>query len=148
VNSSSYKFALMEPGVEKAAGRSFTFKVKENSSNWLALGVCHRTVVEDKKFGFTFGSIGHGGYLVSCNGGSWSHSHLELNNTIKSFKFGKGDAVTVRVDREAKKVVFSKRGKDEKYELPIGGGEGEELHPCVLFYYINDEVEYLPDPRD
>jgi hypothetical protein len=45
--------------------------------------MCHKKIVEAKNFGFSFGSIGHGGYMISTNGGSWSHSKSELNNSIK-----------------------------------------------------------------
>lgn len=84
VKSSGYKFAIMEPGVE--AGKSskrFAFRVRESISNWLALGVCHKKVVQGKGYGFVFGSIGHGAYMISSNGGSWSHLRADQNNSIK-----------------------------------------------------------------
>ena len=34
-----------------------------------------------------------------------------------------------------------------KYELPFEPVLEDELHPCVLFYYVNDEVEYLPNGK-
>lgn len=30
------------------------------------------------------------------------------------------------------------------YELPYEPISADELHPCILFYYVNDEIEYLP----
>lgn len=44
---------------------------------------------------------------------------------------------------EAKKIVF--RLASHTYELPYEPLAEDELHPCVLFYYVNDEVEYLPN---
>ena len=124
--------------------RNFDFLVRESTSNWLALGFCHQKVVASKGYSFSFGTIGHGAYMVSANGGSWSHSKAEYNNTVKAIKFGKGDVVHASVDREGGNIVFSKNSSSEKYVLPFVEEEGDELHPCVLFYYVNDEVEFMP----
>ncbi len=48
----------------------------------------------------------------------------------------------MEVAAESKKIVFS-LGK-LTYELPYEVIAEDELHPCVLFYYVNDEVQYLP----
>lgn len=147
-NSSGYKFAIMEPGLTKASSKTFSFLIKESTSNWLALGFCHKKVVETKGYSFSFGSIGHGGYLMSANGGSWSHSKTEFNNTVKALKFSKGDVVHATIDHETEKILFTKNKTAEKYELPFTYDEKDELHPCVLFYYIIDEVEYLGDKKN
>ena len=42
---------------------------------------------------------------------------------------------------EGKKIQWKK--KAETYEIPFQKIEGDELYPCVLFYYINDEVQFL-----
>ena len=47
------------------------------------------------------------------------------------------------VDTTSLKMVFKK--KAESFEIPFEKVEGDELHPCALFYYMNDEVEFLPD---
>lgn len=72
--SSSYKFAIMEPDVERSFGqvKKMVFRIKEASANWLAVGVCHKNLVQSKNFGFSFNVLGHGAYMVSSNGGSWS----------------------------------------------------------------------------
>ena len=75
VKNSGYKFAIMEPGMEQGRSRrQFAFRIRESFSNWLAVGVCHKKLVQGKNFGFVFGSVGHGAYMISSNGGSWSHS--------------------------------------------------------------------------
>jgi len=45
--------------------------------------MCHKNVVASKHYGFNFSSIGHGAYMVSANGGSWSNIKAEQNNSIK-----------------------------------------------------------------
>lgn len=52
----------------------------------------------------------------------------------------------MRVDADRKVVVF--RRKSDAYELPYDPIDDDKLHPCVLFYYINDEVEFLPDYKE
>jgi len=54
-------------------------------------------VVKSKKYGFNFSSTGHGGYLISANGGIFNHTRADQNNSKKSFQFHKGDVVVVEV---------------------------------------------------
>ena len=59
------------------------FEIKESHSNWVAVGICHKKIVKSKNYGFNFNSIGHGAYMVSSNGGSWSNTVAAQNNAIK-----------------------------------------------------------------
>ncbi len=77
LNNSGYKFAIMEPSVEKGTNmKTFHFKIKQCNSNWIAVGVCHKNVVIGKNYTFNYNNIGHGGYMISGNGGTWSHTNL------------------------------------------------------------------------
>jgi hypothetical protein len=77
---------MMDPHLEAGSNvKCFGFRIKESSSNWIAVGMCHKNVVVSKNYGFNFSSIGHGGYMISANGGSWSHSKAEHNNSVKVF---------------------------------------------------------------
>ena len=83
-NTAGYKFALMEPSLEKGAdNKVFHFKIKECTSNWVAVCMCHKNVVVSKNYTFNFSAIGHGGYMISANGGTWSHNNAEFNNKVK-----------------------------------------------------------------
>jgi len=76
----------MEPGLEKGDSvKDFAFKIKESTSNWVAVGMCHKNIVSSKFYGFNFSAIGHGAYMVSANGGSWSNIKPEQNNSIKVY---------------------------------------------------------------
>ena len=88
----------MEPGVDKVGRKTFSFCVRESKSNWLAIGFCDRKTVEGKMYSFKFGTIGHGAYMISSNGGSWSNHKADQNNTIKGIKFGKGDTIHATID--------------------------------------------------
>ena len=116
INSSGYKFIIMEPHFETGGFiKKVAFKIKESSSNWVAVGVCHPKIVKSKNYGFNFSQLGHGGYLVSANGGSWSHLKEDQNNKVKSFKFVKGDIVQITMNIVEKTLLF-KNGK-EKYTI-------------------------------
>ena len=74
-NSAGYKFAIMEPDLEKGGKiQNMAFKIKQCTSNWVAVGMCHKNIVASKNYGFNFSAIGHGGYMISANGGSWSNT--------------------------------------------------------------------------
>lgn len=45
--------------------------------------MCHKNIVVSKNYGFNFSAIGHGAYMISSNGGSWSNIKAEQNNSIK-----------------------------------------------------------------
>ena len=81
--------------------------------------------------------------MVSANGGSWSHIKAEQNNSVKSFKFIKGDIIQIAMNIIEKTLVFRK-GK-ETYSITFEPIANDQLSPCVLFYYLNDEVEFLPN---
>ena len=99
INSSGYKFIIMTPHLESSPGiKKFSFKIKDSLSNWVAVGMCHPKLVASQNYGFKFSSIGHGAYLVSANGGLWSHTKEENNNKVKAFKFVKGDIIQVIAD--------------------------------------------------
>ena len=61
----------MEPTIQEKGNRPTTvaFKIKENHSNWLAVGVCYKNTVQQNNYQFNYSTLGHGGYLISSNGG-------------------------------------------------------------------------------
>ena len=68
----NYHFGLMEPSLQEKGNRpcKVAFKIKENSSNWLAVGICYKNAVSNSNYTFNYSTLGHGAYLVSCNGGT------------------------------------------------------------------------------
>ncbi len=136
----------MQPDLEKGSKiKSLAFKIKQCTSNWVAVGMCHKNIVVGKNYGFNFSAVGHGGYMISANGGSWSNTKFEANNCVKvndlftqAFKFMTNDVIVITVDNQAKKMTFKK--KNQKYELDFTIIQGDPLYPCALFYYMNDEV--------
>lgn len=61
----------MEPSLQERGNRAckVAFKIKENSSNWLAVGVCYKNAVANSSYTFNYSTLGHGAYMVSSNGG-------------------------------------------------------------------------------
>jgi len=50
--------------------------------------------------------IGHGLYLISSTGYSYSHSHEEFNSVKKNFRFDEGDVIRVEYDSIDSKIRF------------------------------------------
>lgn len=103
----SYKYVLLDwgLGMEK---KVMKFKILQDRNNWVSIGVAHKNIVESKNFEFSYSTVGHGAYMVGSNGNSWSNTRPEVNNTIKSFKFTKGDTILVIYDPQNKKLRFKK----------------------------------------
>ncbi|KAL4507998.1 hypothetical protein ABPG72_021371 [Tetrahymena utriculariae] len=145
----SYRFAIMEPALPKNKQCRFAFKIKQGSTNnWLAVGICHKNTIVSKNYGFQFSNLGHGAYMISSNAGTWSTSQSAFNNVVKAFSFAKNDVVIVDYDPIGKTVKFSKEKKpDSTYKLDITHIDSDPLHACVLFYYVNDEIEFIQNYR-
>jgi hypothetical protein len=45
---------------------------------------------------------------MSANGGSWSHTKVEYNNTVKAIKFETGDIVHGSIDHLYEKIASTK----------------------------------------
>lgn len=84
--------------------------------------------------------------MISSNSGSWSHSESANNNVVKSFDFSNGSIVECLFDPVEGFVHFAlKDNPAKKYKLLIDKTkiDDDTYHPCVLFYYPNDEVEII-----
>ncbi len=77
------------------------------------------------------------------NTGSWSSTSAHKNNVVTSFNFYKDDIIHVKYSPEDSMIYFQKKGTEEKHELDFEVIEDDDLHLCALFYYNNDEIEYL-----
>ena len=120
-------------------------------SGWLAVGLCQKSIVQANSYQFNYSTLGHGGYLASCNGGiffsiyigSWSTIDAGKNNVVTSFNYTKNDTVIVSYNPDASNVIFTKKETGETHTLEIDASHADDLYLCSLFYYNNDEIEYL-----
>lgn len=62
---------------------------------WVGLGICLRNVIKKANYHFNYTNTGHGSYLISSNGYSWSHSIKEFNSAFKTFQFSVNDTIYV-----------------------------------------------------
>ena len=81
-------------------------------------------------------------YLLSYLG-SWSSIDAAKNNTVIAFNYNKGDIITVDYDPAECKLVFRKKGTEEVYTIEFEAKDDDELYLCGLFYYNNDEIEFI-----
>lgn len=62
-------------------------------SGWVGIGISLKNTLIKANYHFNYTNIGHGSYLISNNGYSWSHSNKDFNSAYKSFPFAVGDIV-------------------------------------------------------
>ena len=85
-NPTAYKCCVLDKPIENGPGNQFksiTFRIVKSPSSWIGLGLCHKNVVKSKNYDFLFEAVGHGCYMISANGGSWSHIDPDQNNLVK-----------------------------------------------------------------
>lgn len=99
------------------------FKIKQ-LKNWIGLGVGIREKLKFLNFRFECkidlildNNLGHGSYLISSNGYSWSHTEQANNIAVVAFKFKEGDIV--QIEYEKVKLIFLNKITNEKYELKL-----------------------------
>lgn len=84
--------------------------------------------------------MGHGSYLISSNGYSWSHTEQSNNITVVGFKFKEGDMVQLEYDKA--KITYTNKSSNEKHELKIAFNEAEEkdIYFCANLCSEGDAV--------
>jgi len=86
--------------------------------------------------------------IGNTNSGSWSSIDSTKNNTVNSFNYAKDDTIIVEYLPEESKVVFRKKGTELIHTIEYEAKDDDELYLCGLFYYNNDEIEYLGYEED
>lgn len=64
-------------------------------------------------------TIGHGSFLVSTNGYTWSHSRPEDNIKLKAFTFDTGSDIRITFDPTKNKLSYNNLEGDKVYELDV-----------------------------
>lgn len=76
---------------------------------WVGAGICLKNHITNANFNFSYTTTGHGSYMISSNGYSWSHSQADLNSVMKSFHFNTvGDIIYLEYDPKENKIRFAK----------------------------------------
>jgi hypothetical protein len=71
-SSGSERMLLMEPALEgRSSAMRWRIKIIKKKS-WIGVGMCHLNLIKDVNFQFEYTETGHGNYLISSNGYSWS----------------------------------------------------------------------------
>lgn len=73
----SYKCCVLDNPIEKSSTgqkKSVTFRIVRSTGGWIGIGLCHKNIIKSMNYDFFFEYIGHGCYMISANGGSWSHN--------------------------------------------------------------------------
>ena len=62
----------MEPSIQEKGNKacSVAFKIRENNYNWLAVGLCHKNIVQTNSFNVNYSTLCHDAYMISANAGT------------------------------------------------------------------------------
>lgn len=82
---------------------------------WVGAGICLKNSIQAANYHFNYTNIGHGSYLISTNGYSWSHSVKDFNSAFKTFQFTVNDTVYIEYDPKDGKLRFQKNTSTEKF---------------------------------
>ncbi len=55
--------------------------------------MAHLNLIKNGNFNFNYTNTGHGNYLISSNGYSWSSLKPEFNSKFEPFTFTTGDTI-------------------------------------------------------
>ena len=86
---------------------------------WIGLGLALKNTVVNSNYKFNYGSTGHGMYLISANGYTWSHSQSEDNSKVGSFSFYTGDTIILEYDSLSSQLLFKKHDSNHSRTLKI-----------------------------
>jgi hypothetical protein len=146
--SSGQRFILMEPGLNDGTLRKKNWGIRvKKFGGWIGIGISMQGLIKAANFHFNYTVIGHGSYLISSNGYSWSHSVKEFNSAFKSFNFVVNDIVYIEYDPVALKLRFRKNESidvKDRFELDIvAAPAGDNYHPAANLCNVNDSVEII-----
>jgi hypothetical protein len=107
--SSGQRFILMEQGLNDGTMRKKNWGIRiKKFGGWVGIGISLQALIKTANYHFNYTVIGHGSYLISSNGYSWSHSVKEFNSAFKCFSFVVNDIVYIEYDPVALKLRFRK----------------------------------------
>lgn len=83
MESSGQRFILLEPSLTQCnvyfileySNTKVTWGIKViKFVGWVGVGICLKNIITKANYFFNYSTIGHGSYMISNNGYSWSHS--------------------------------------------------------------------------
>lgn len=128
--------------------KKYSWAVKINKLvGWIALGLGLKKCISEAQLKFVYNTVGHGSYLISANGYSWSHFQGQNNSKMQSFSFYTGDTIVIDYNALQKTVLFRKVNSNSSFQMKVAQYSSVEvLCPCVNMCSVNDEVEIVPLP--
>lgn len=107
--------------------------------SWIGVGACHINKIKEANFNFYYSNTGHGSYLISSNGYSWSSYKPEYNSKYEPFQFKTGDIIHLEFSLKERMLRFKKESTDQTYSLEVEIN-GDPIHPAVNLTGIGDCV--------
>jgi len=96
--SSNQRFALFNQSLQsyvKSRKKVEWFLKISKLSCWIGIGIALKNKMIQHNYQFNYTSLGHGSYLLSSNGYTWSNSIQADNSSFKSFYFSTNDVLRI-----------------------------------------------------
>jgi len=131
--NSGYDLAIISKGSKIKKGKAnFSFKIIQDPSNWIGVGVAKETKVKSKDF--TWNTSGHNTYIWTSNGYNWDDAGSGISN---SKSYTANEIIDCEVDCKKKVITMTKRSNGDTVTMTISSFP---VYPCALFYY-NGEIQ-------
>lgn len=151
------KYGILRPAIRTDGAQSIHKYIPCNIDNkmrwgikiikfvgWVGIGICLKNAIKNANYFFNYTSIGHGSYLISSNGYSWSHSVKQFNSAFKTFQFAVNDVVYLEYDPKEGKLRFKKATGPDTFALDIVPAPlGDVYNPCVNLCSTGDSIEIV-----
>jgi hypothetical protein len=71
------RVGLMKTGISKESKNKISWAIRINRlTGWIGVGLGLRKVITNATYKFNYNAPGHGMYIISGNGYTWSHSSV------------------------------------------------------------------------
>ena len=108
MEAAGQRFILMNKNLNtNTRKKAWGIKIKK-FGGWIGIGISLKKQIATANYNFHYTVLGHGSYLISTNGYSWSHSEKEFNSAFKCFTFSVGDTVYMEYNPHTRKLKFRK----------------------------------------
>ncbi|CAD8045556.1 unnamed protein product [Paramecium primaurelia] len=128
-----WKIAICEPKIPKqSCPIYFSFKIINASAS--DIGVCHKNKIIQTNFQPDLQkNQAHGAYLINQQGYVYSNLNPNINNKEQSFKFQNNDIISVEINYQKQKIVWTNQNKQNQFSMQFD--DEDDLYPCVGINY-------------
>lgn len=126
-------------------GKDYKFRINQQSSHGIAIGVCNAFTVTKNNFNFEF-TENHGCYLFHSSGVHFRNKFkLAYTRITPKVSFNMGDVISLCYDSGTFSLILTNitSGGESKMPLCISEDKLNFMYPCVWLYGEENEIELV-----